>query len=84
MKKHYAQKRSQFEPGPPSPLFAATHLLHNKRANYQRGVWRLYLEANLEIENPNQYGWSEEGENLCINWRDCKPGPESVNLFLTT
>ena len=53
--------------------------LHNKRANYQCRIWRLCLEANPEIENPNQHGWIEEGDDLCINWMDCQPAPDSVS-----
>ena len=68
------------------PPCQGTLYLHSKRANYQCRVWRLCLEANVETENPNQHGWIEEGENLCINWMDCKPAPELVSKrnFLTT
>ena len=33
------------------------------------------------VTNPVSYGWKLVGEVLEIDWMDCKPAPEEVNII---
>ena len=53
---------------------------HIMRANYQAGIWKRCLDANIDVPNPNDHGWTvdiEEG-SIAVKWMTGKPAPQSV------
>lgn len=56
---------------------------HNKRANYQAGIWLRSLETRPIIPDPFAHGWEKDiSGNLCVKWMEGLPAPECVLSFL--
>ena len=52
--------------------------LHTQRANYIYKIWKMSLEANLEVPSPVEHGWIYEGEHLAIKWVSVRPAPDEI------
>ena len=52
--------------------------LHTQRANYISKIWKMSLEANLEVPSPVEHGWIYEGENLAIKWVSVRAAPDEI------
>ena len=52
--------------------------LHTQRTNYISKIWKMSLEANLEVPSPVGHGWIYEGENLAIKWVSVRPSPDEI------
>lgn len=56
---------------------------HNKRSNYQAGIWLRSLETKPDIPDPLAHGWEKDvSGKLCIKWMEGLPAPECILSFL--
>ncbi|CAG9821970.1 unnamed protein product [Phaedon cochleariae] len=56
---------------------------HNKRANYQAGIWLRSLETKPLIPDPFSHGWEKDiSGNLSVKWMEGLPALECVLSFL--
>ena len=80
--KIYCSKRGKMEADELPPCRSSLRK-DIQRANYQTKIWRLSLDANHDSQKLNLDGWKMEGEELEIDWMDCKPVPDEVFFFLS-